>query len=93
MFYKASDTMASTTASSATVHQSGDADIMPAFNAWRDMLSAFTGLGLSEQQKQSASVSKELQQQTKECTRCEQWRDQVIEESRQTFATTRKKAQ
>jgi len=58
-----------------------DADL-PAFNAWRQALSRFTGLGLTEEDK--ALQEKELTQEklTKDCRRCESWRDGVIVESR-----------
>lgn len=57
------------------------ADIMPAFNAWRQMLSSFTGLALSEEQKGKQRQVQSAEQMQKDCKRCEAWRDEVIGES------------
>lgn len=62
--------------------QQDSADIMPAFNAWRQMLSSFTGLGLSQEQKPKSEQTQSSESLQKECKRCEDWRDQVIGESR-----------
>lgn len=72
--------MASTSAADPATHQDS-ADIMPAFNAWRQMISSITGLGLSEEQKTLQNQAKSEKQQLAECRRCEQWRDEVLKDS------------
>ena len=74
---------------SAATHQDSaatGANIMPAFNAWRQMLSAFTGLALTEEQKAAQNQNKALlktdAQKQKECKRCVNWRDEVIRDSK-----------
>lgn len=74
--------VASTSAIPADVTHQDSADIMPAFNAWRQMLSSFTGLALTGDQNAVQSKLKSEQDELRECKRCEAWRDEVIRESR-----------
>ncbi|KAJ2505246.1 Mitochondrial inner membrane protease atp23 [Coemansia sp. RSA 2052] len=51
------------------------------FNSWRRAISAYTGIGLTNSQKEKQAQTAEFKKDLEDCKRCEKWRNDLLQTS------------